>query len=1241
MPSGKADGTIIIDAAIQTDGVHAGTKEIEKATRRAAKSVDDMGKSMSGYSREAMAFIENYAKSLDKASKPINEMRAELEKAKAALKELEKQGLWFGDEEFDQAAKQLVRIQQDVKDYKKELSTPAKVENPFGLDTIEGQLREAENELRRLYEAGKGLGSEEYDKQARAVAELREQYKATQAEITKTTAQREKEAAAAQAAAEKQAAAAQAAAEKKAAAEQKAAERQAAAEQRAAQTEAQKQARLDAQNAKLDLLRQKEAQAAAEAARLRAIGENAQISSPKIVKLQNELELLRHRQETLKAAGVGKLGYSEYEQNAARISEINQKLKEYEATLKESQSPLERFKQKLADIAHKATETGKGTKSAARGLADGFKKGLKSLLKYGLAIRSLGALVNNLKSYIKEGMANLAQFSGTTNSSISSMKSALTTLKNSLATAFAPILNVVAPIITKFINMISQAVSYVGMFIAALTGQSSYTRAIAVQEDYAASLGGTADAANDAADATNAASKAADDYLSGLDEINRWSSDSGGGGSGASGGGGSGGGASSNPMFETVPLEGFATDWAKMFQEAWEKADFTEIGTIVGTKLRDALNNVDWDEIKAATEKVAKSVATLMNGFFETPGLWDTVGASIGEGINTALVGVNSFLENVHTESIGSAVTTTIQSGFNQIDWSLVTSTLTNGVARGLDFVTGLIEGVDWKALPGDIVDACKEAISGIQWGEVFGSAGKLAGAAFKAALDFTTGLGELIDKAVDSIIGYFKQYIDSADTGFLGTDIIVGIFNGIVDFLKNVGSWIKENVLDPFIDGFKSTFDIHSPSKLPAILEIGENIMLGILNGIAGALSSIGTWVKDNVLTPIVNGITSAGNFFADAGKTIWNGISDAFGTVSKTVSVTVTAAKDKAFDVVSSGWDAIKSKAATLTATAKNAASGVLTTLKDGWSAIKDKSATLTGKAQNAASSIFTGLRSNWNTIKDKSATLTGKAKNAAASIFTTLRSSWNTVKTKIATLTGKATNKNSSTLKTLKDSWNTIKSKTVTLTAKLAGQALQLWKKLTGHASGGIYKNGRWQPIEGYASGGSPSSARLFYANENGMPELIGRIGSHTAVMNNSQIVASVAAGVYKAVAAAFGQLSGYFSSISTNMAQIPVAIERLATTFPQIATPAPLMSTGTILPPQIIVNVDGVDELRDAIDGLKASIANGRAASSSGQYSSQNNSYRFTAQINRRVLFDEMITEAQLRRMNTGRNPFEEI
>ena len=140
---------------------------------------------------------------------------------------------------------------------------------------------------------------------------------------------------------------------------------------------------------------------------------------------------------------------------------------------------------------------------------------LKNLLKYGLGICSLFILFNRLRSAIVDGFKNLAQYSGSTNNSISALTTALTQLKNSFATAFNPILSVASPILVTFINQISKALTYVGMFIAALSGQSTFTKAVAAQEDYAASLDKTSQNAKKA-------KKSLTGYLSGLDEIQRY-----------------------------------------------------------------------------------------------------------------------------------------------------------------------------------------------------------------------------------------------------------------------------------------------------------------------------------------------------------------------------------------------------------------------------------------------------------------------------------------------------------------------------------------------------------------------------------------------------------------------------------------------------------------------------------------------------------------------------------------------
>ena len=50
-----------------------------------------------------------------------------------------------------------------------------------------------------------------------------------------------------------------------------------------------------------------------------------------------------------------------------------------------------------------------------------------------------------------------------------------------------------------------------------------------------------------------------------------------------------------------------------------------------------------------------------------------------------------------------------------------------------------------------------------------------------------------------------------------------------------------------------------------------------------------------------------------------------------------------------------------------------------------------------------------------------------------------------------------------------------------------------------------------IKGYATGGYPQSGELFWARENGEPEMVGQMGGSTAVANNNQIVSGIASGV----------------------------------------------------------------------------------------------------------------------------------
>jgi hypothetical protein len=53
------------------------------------------------------------------------------------------------------------------------------------------------------------------------------------------------------------------------------------------------------------------------------------------------------------------------------------------------------------------------------------------------------------------------------------------------------------------------------------------------------------------------------------------------------------------------------------------------------------------------------------------------------------------------------------------------------------------------------------------------------------------------------------------------------------------------------------------------------------------------------------------------------------------------------------------------------------------------------------------------------------------------------------------------------------------------------------------------------EGYATGGFPTSGEYFFAREDGLPEMVGRVGRQTAVMNNGQIADTMAQSLIRAM------------------------------------------------------------------------------------------------------------------------------
>ena len=286
------------------------------------------------------------------------------------------------------------------------------------------------------------------------------------------------------------------------------------------------------------------------------------------------------------------------------------------------------LKEKLFGVNSANNKTANSNSKLSRSFKDASKSAgsarmsIGRMLTMSLLFSGVFRILSALTQGIVGGFNNLAQYSKTTNANISTLWGSLIRLQNAFATAFSPILEVVTPILSRFIDLISTAITYVGMFFGYLAGNKTYTKALAVQKDYAASLDKTAKS-------TKKATKAAKDYLSPLDEINRYTTNK---DTDTTPSGSDVNGTPISKMFEEVPIDAppifekikdVLGQIFQPFKEAWEregkntidaaKYALSELGALaksVGSSMLEVWTNGTGTQILSTMLQIAQGLLT-------------------------------------------------------------------------------------------------------------------------------------------------------------------------------------------------------------------------------------------------------------------------------------------------------------------------------------------------------------------------------------------------------------------------------------------------------------------------------------------------------------------------------------------------------------------------------------------------------------------------------------------------------
>lgn len=472
-----------------------------------------------------------------------------------------------------------------------------------------------------------------------------------------------------------------------------------------------------------------------------------------------------------------------------------------------------------------------------------FTKFLSSIGRIAL-YRAIRTGIKLVTTAVREGVGNVYEWATIVGNSFQRTMDMIATssnyLKNSIGAMFSPILDAIAPVLDTIVDKAVSVINVINQLIATLTGATSWRRA----EKVATSYSGAADSIGKSASGANDKVKELKRTLLGFDEINRLEADSN--NPSASPGSGSGSGSSvpgGSLAFTEQPITSAVQNLADKLRAAWAKADFTEIGTMIGTKIGNALLNVPWEtKIQPTVVKLAKSFGTLLNGMFDYTGsggkaMWDGIAYTIYNAINTAVLGYVTFFDTVHWEGIGQGVGAALKRVLDNLDWDMIARALAAFPNAVINAVTGFSKRFTTQNFYNagqNIGRTISNALVLINWTGLFGN-----------ALNIATGVLTALNGALES---------------FNWSGVKEAILKGIKNIPKSTWSNLGKEIGRAIFN--IANFSAHLIDTMVSVIENGgwgdlyNGIKKGISNGMkqyggwSGVAKKLGSWIVDHIGT-------------------------------------------------------------------------------------------------------------------------------------------------------------------------------------------------------------------------------------------------------------------------------------------------------------------------------------------------------------------------------------------------------
>ena len=308
------------------------------------------------------------------------------------------------------------------------------------------------------------------------------------------------------------------------------------------------------------------------------------------------------------------------------------------------------------------------------------------------------------------------------------------------------------------------------------------------------------------------------------------------------------------------------------------------IGAAIGNGLEGGINAFanggSWQQIVQGFNwtTLGAGIGGLI-GTFIAPGIGTAIGGLIGAAIGNGVQGgINAWAAGKDGWQIANAINwTEVGTGLGAIIGSFIAPGIGTAIGAAIGGLVGII---------GDQIAGVLSTIDG-DWdiaAQAFKMWGQDIATAFKEGLFGEGGLWGYTTEIFKFAGEFFSDISDAfakGDWGRIGKDILLGILNGLLGAIMFILEPIGR-VFKAIWDGFCAIFGIHSPAK--KMEPVGKNILLGLLGGLVGAITAIPGYVAKACSTLI----NSIGSWFTDIGAKVTGWLSDAKTAVGNWVTET-----------------------------------------------------------------------------------------------------------------------------------------------------------------------------------------------------------------------------------------------------------------------------------------------------------------------------------------------------------------